>query len=314
MSEQLFDVRPTAQAKRLNKLPENPENANKGRFPSWLHRKLPRGGNLFKTNEIVDKYNLNTVCEEAKCPNRLECYSKKTATFLALGKECTRACGFCDIDFAKQPKPLEADEPLRIAKSAKELGLKHVVITMVARDDLPDQGAAQIAAILEAIRQENPGCTTEVLTSDFNGKMESLDIILDVNPEVFNHNIETVRALTPKVRHVATYDRTLSVLRHAKASGKSRFVKSGLMLGLGETKEQVHETLHDLKEAGCDIVTIGQYLQADRGKLVVKSFVTPEEFAAYRDYGQSIGIKNVYSGPFVRSSYNANLLLEGTPE
>lgn len=312
MSEQLFDVRPTAQAKRLNKLPENPENKETGRFPSWLHRKLPRGSNLFKTNEIVEKYKLNTVCEEAKCPNRLECYSKKTATFLALGKECTRACGFCDIDFAKQPKPLEADEPLRIAKSAKDLGLKHVVITMVARDDLPDQGATQIAKILEAIRQENPGCTTEVLTSDFNGKMESLDIILDVNPEVFNHNIETVRALTPRVRHVATYERTLSVLRHAKASNKSRFVKSGLMLGLGETQAQVHESLRDLKEAGCDIVTIGQYLQADRGKLVVKSFVTPEEFAAYRDYGQSIGIKNVYSGPFVRSSYNANLLLEET--
>lgn len=314
MSEQLFDVRPTAQAKRLNKLPKNPENAEKGRFPSWLHRKLPRGSNLFKTNEIVEKYKLNTVCEEAKCPNRLECYSKKTATFLALGKECTRACGFCDIDFAKQPKPLEADEPLRIAKSAKDLGLKHVVITMVARDDLPDQGASQIAKILKAIRQESPGCTTEVLTSDFNGKMESLDIILDAAPEVFNHNIETVRALTPRVRHVATYERTLSVLRHAKASNKSRFVKSGLMLGLGETQPQVHESLRDLKDAGCDIVTIGQYLQADRGKLVVKSFVTPEEFAAYRDYGQSIGIKNVYSGPFVRSSYNANLLMEQTPQ
>lgn len=306
MTQSLFDVRP-----KLNRLPENPDPSSAGRFPKWLHRKLPKGANLMQTGGIVEKYKLNTVCEEAKCPNRLECYSKKTATFLAMGSECTRACGFCDIDFAKQPKALEADEPMRIAHSAKELGLKHIVITMVARDDLPDQGASHIAETLRAIREVNPGCTTEVLTSDFNGNMDALDIILDEKPEVFNHNIETVRSLTPKVRHVATYDRTLQVLEHAKKQGSARFVKSGFMVGLGESQAQVHETLQDLKDIGCDIVTIGQYLQPNRKKLVVKSFVKPEEFEEYRLFGQSIGLGNVYSGPFVRSSYNADLLIQG---
>src|SRR5579872_1331984 len=170
---------------KLNILPENPEPENSlGRFPSWLHRKLPAGGQLFKTNGIIEKYKLNTVCEEAKCPNRFECYTKKTATFLALGKECTRNCGFCDIDFSKTPKAPEADEPERIALSVKELGLKHAVITMVARDDLPDQGAGQIAAIIRAIRQENKDVTVEVLTTDFSGNVKLLYIVLDAKPEI----------------------------------------------------------------------------------------------------------------------------------
>ncbi|MBI2811768.1 MAG: lipoyl synthase [Candidatus Melainabacteria bacterium] len=252
------------------------------------------------------KYKLNTVCEEAKCPNRFECYSNKTATFLALGKECTRNCGFCDIDFSKTPKAPEADEPERIANSVLELGLQHVVITMVARDDLPDQGAEPIAAIIRAIREKSPTVSIEVLTSDFSGVESSLDIVLAEKPDVFNHNIETVRDLSPRVRHKATYDRTLSVLRYARQSGLARHVKSGMMVGLGETPAQVEETIKDLYTAGCDIITIGQYLQADHRKLLVKEFVTPAQFKHYEQYGYSLGVKQMYCGPFVRSSYNAH--------
>lgn len=296
---------------KLNILPENPDEEALGRFPSWLHRKLPRGGDTFKTGAILEKYNLNTVCEEAKCPNRLECYSKKTATFLALGKECTRNCGFCDIDFTKTPKAPEADEPERIAHSVRDLGLRHVVITMVARDDLADKGASQIAKIIRTVREINPGVTIEVLTSDFSGDLKALDIVLTEKPEIFNHNIETVRALSPRVRHKAEYDRTLSILRHAKNSGQVFYVKSGIMVGLGESIAEVEETLRDLKMAGCDVVTIGQYLQASRAKLRVKSFVAPEQFKKFEEYGLMLGLKHVYSGPFVRSSYNASLFVPG---
>lgn len=294
---------------KLNILPENPEQESLGRFPSWLHRKIPKGGEIFKTNAILEKYQLNTVCEEAKCPNRLECYTKKTATFLALGKQCTRNCGFCDIDFSKTPKGAEADEPLRIALSVRDLGLKHAVITMVARDDLPDEGASHIAAIIRAIRKENQGITVEVLTSDFSGRLDLLDKVLHEKPEVFNHNIETVRNLSPRIRHKAQYDRTLSVLHHAKSSQKTLFVKSGIMVGLSETEKEVQETLRDLFQAGCDIVTLGQYLQASAQKLRVKEFVSPEQFKRYEEYGLAIGLKHVYSGPFVRSSYNASLFI-----
>jgi lipoic acid synthetase len=293
---------------KLNILPENPEEGV-GRFPSWLHRKLPLGGEIFKTNGIIDKYKLNTVCEEAKCPNRFECYTKKTATFLALGKECTRNCGFCDIDFSKQPKAPEADEPERIALSVKELGLKHAVITMVARDDLPDQGAGQIAAIIRAIRKENKEVTIEVLTSDFSGNVKLLYIVLDEGPEIFNHNIETVRAISPRIRHKAEYDRTLALLKAAKDSGKAIYVKSGIMVGLGESEAEVMQTIDDLAKAGCDIITIGQYLQASRSKLRVKEFIHPDQFKRYENYGIKIGVRHMYSAPFVRSSYNANLFV-----
>jgi len=301
---------------KLNILPENPEadaidSKSRGRFPSWLHRKIPSGGQIFQTNAILEKYRLNTVCEEAKCPNRLECFTKKTATFLALGKECTRNCGFCDIDFSKTPKAPEADEPERIALSVKELGLKHAVITMVARDDLPDFGATPIALIVRAIRKINPATTIELLTSDFSGNLAALDIVLAEKPEIFNHNIETVRSLSPRVRHKAQYDRTLSILNHAKNSRKTVFVKSGIMVGLGETEGEVHETIQDLHKAGCDIITIGQYLQASSVKLRVKSFITPEQFENFAEYGSSIGVPHMYCGPFVRSSYNAGLFAPG---
>ena len=309
-NEDVFDARPKVRLKILNNLPPNPENiplndsTAQGRFPSWLHRKLPKGG-FFKTNSILKKYRLNTVCEEAKCPNRFECYSKKTATFLALGKECTRSCSFCDIDFSKAPKAPEVDEPERIALSVKELGLSHVVITMVARDDLPDGGAAHLAEIIRETRRENPSCTIEVLTSDFHGNFAALDLVLNEHPEVFNHNIETVRALSPRIRHKATYDRTLALLQYVTASKKIEFVKSGIMVGLGETDAQVQETIRDLHEAGCTIITIGHYLQANRQRISVKAFITPEQFKAYEEYGLSIGVAQMYCGPFVRSSYNA---------
>ncbi len=295
--------------RRLNILPDNPESEKIGRFPSWLHRKLPKGGNLFKTNALIEKYQLNTVCEEAKCPNRFECYSKKTATFLALGKACTRNCGFCDIDFTKTPAPPAIDEPTRIAASVAELGLKHAVITMVARDDLADGGAAHIAAIIHETRKINPGTTIEVLTSDFSGNLQALHTVLDMHPEIFNHNIETVRSLSPRVRHKATYDRTLMILSEAKQSAKVSFIKSGIMVGLGETTEEVFQTIRDLHAAGCDIITIGHYLQANTRKLLVKEFVTPDQFKLYEEFGLQIGVKQMYSGPFVRSSYNAQEVL-----
>lgn len=313
-----FDTRPTVKTHRLNVLPENPEKSTSekavgpGRFPSWLHRKLPKGSELANTGLVLAQNRLHTVCEEARCPNLLECWSKKTATFLIMGKECTRNCGFCSINFDKNPKPLEEDEPQRVAESVSSLGLKHVVITMVARDDLSDGGAHHLVKVIAAIRQQEPDVTIEVLTSDFAGNREAWDAILEAQPEIFNYNIETVRELTPRVRHTATYDRTLELLRYVKKHRKnaSMMVKSGMMVGLGEKEEQVFQTLQDLCQSGCDIVTIGQYLQPSQRKLLVKEFVTPEQFKKYEEYGYSLGIKYMYCGPFVRSSYNANLVIE----
>lgn len=315
-----FDNTPKVKKHRPNRLPSNPEIADHekavgpGRFPSWLHRKLPRGSNLLKTGQIIKNNRLHTVCEEAKCPNLLECWSKKTATFLVMGKECTRNCGFCDIDFTKIPKELELNEPQRVADSVKQLGLKHVVITMVARDDLPDGGARHLANVMDEVRNQNENITLEVLTSDFAGNFDALDMILNAQPEIFNHNIETVRELTPRVRHKATYDRTLQLLKYVKFHRKNpqMLVKSGLMVGLGETTSQVHETLRDLAAVKCDIITMGQYLQPNSHKLLVKSFVTPDEFKAYEEFGYSLGFKHMYCGPFVRSSYNANIVIQQT--
>jgi lipoic acid synthetase len=300
--------------KRLNVLPNNPEMSDPdravgpGRFPSWLHRKLPKGANLWKTGKAIEGERLHTVCEEARCPNLLECWSKKTATFLAMGKECTRNCGFCSIDFAKAPKPLEEDEPLRIARSIQSLGLNHAVITMVARDDLADGGAAHLAKIIQAVRTECPETTIEVLTSDFQGDESSIQLVIEARPDIFNYNIETVRRLSPRVRHKATYERTLNLLKYV-SSNRSIPVKSGIMVGLGETEEEIYETIKDLYSAGVQIITIGQYLQSDPRKLLVKEFVTPEQFELYREYGEKLGVGHMYCGPFVRSSYNAGEVL-----
>lgn len=315
ISPDLFNHRPKAKRTRLPKvssqLEGSPEVAvGKGNFPPWLHRTLPRGKRLKQTHSILDSHKRHTVCEEAKCPNLLECYSKKTATFLALGKDCTRSCGFCSIDHLKNPGYLDPAEPERIAQSIAELGLRHAVITMVARDDLSDGGAGQLVKIVERIRKEQPGVTVELLTSDFEGNKSALDQIIALEPEIFNHNIETVQELTPRVRHKATYERTLEVLQYVKEKNPKQWIKSGLMVGLGETKEQVHQTLKDLAAIGCDIVTMGQYLQPTRKQLVVKSFVSPAEFDEFAEHGRSIGIKQMYCGPFVRSSYNAINILD----
>ena len=229
-----------------------------------------------------------------------------------MGKSCTRSCGFCSIDFSKTPPPLEEDEPERIAESAYKLGLKHVVITMVARDDLEDGGAQHLVKIMDAVRKKIENATVELLTSDFLGKEDALEKILEASPEIFNHNVETVRELTPKVRHTATYDRSLSLLKRAKERRhkQSMFVKSGLMVGLGETEEQVKQTIFDLHASGCDIITIGQYLQPNHHKLRVKSFINPEIFSSYETYGYSLGVKHMSCGPFIRSSFNAGSVMK----
>lgn len=305
-------------SRRLNVLPSNPEVEREdrpvklGRFPSWLHRRLPKGSELSQTGKILTQHRLHTVCEEAKCPNLLECWSRKTATFLIMGKECTRNCGFCDIDFSKTPKALEEDEPRRVAESVKALGLRHVVITMVARDDLSDGGSQHLAAVMREVRRQNSEVTIEVLTSDFGGNHEAWQTVLNAAPHIFNHNLETVRELTPRVRHKATYDRTLEFLKYASTHRKDlkMKVKSGLMVGLGETDEQVYEALQDLKRVDCDIVTIGQYLQPNQNKLRVKSFVPLEVFKKYETFGYDLGIPHLYCGPFIRSSYNADQVMK----
>lgn len=313
MDEQIFNHRPKV---KLNVLPSHHEKPNplkvvqSGRFPSWLHRNLPEGGNLWTTHAVLSEHNLPTVCEEAKCPNRFECWTKKTATFLTMGKECTRSCGFCSISYNRNPKPVEENEPERIALSVKNLGLKHVVLTQVARDDLDDGGASHLHKIMQKIREATEA-TIEILTSDFNGNQEAWHTILRAKPEIFNYNIETVKSLSPRVRHTATYERTLDFLSFMDKHRYSQnmFIKSGLMVGLGESREEVFETITDLKKAGCDIITIGQYLQPDSKKLLVKSFIHPDEFKLYEEYGYSIGMRYMYAGPFVRSSYNADMVI-----
>ena len=283
----------------------------RGRFPAWLHKDMPRGKGIINTGQIVADNRIFTVCEEAKCPNLTECWSKKTATFLAMGKECSRSCGFCDVDFNKNPKPLSAEEPASIANAVKLLGLKHVVITMVARDDLTDGGSSHLKKIVAEVRRVNPGVTLELLTSDFMENLNALEDIIEIGPEIFNHNIETVKELTSRVRHKATYQRSLAVLDYVnKRANNFIKIKSGLMVGLGETADQVKESIQDLKKVGCDIVTIGQYLQPNRRKLLVKQFVPPSLFKEYEDFGYQIGISFMHCGPFVRSSYNAHLILE----
>jgi len=295
---------------RFNILPDHDDQKAKGRFPSWLHRKLPKGNTLLATKEIVKGNRLNTVCEEAKCPNLFSCWSQKTATFLIMGKECTRACGFCDINFSKKPVALSDDEPEQVANSVVALDLQHVVITQVARDDLPDGGAAHLKEVVAAIKRKRPDATIEVLTSDLAGSLDAVDKVLEANIAIFNHNVETVRRLTPRVRHKATYDRSFSILSHVKKKRPDLFVKTGIMVGLGEEEEEVKQTLADMANIGVDIVTIGQYLQASPKKLRVKSFVHPDQFKKYQEIGQALGIPYVYAGPFVRSSYNAKEVFE----
>lgn len=279
-------------------------------LPHWLHRNLPSKSEYSVTDNLINEKMLATVCEEAKCPNRFECYSKKTATFLLLGKTCTRACGFCEIGFSKTPPPLDPLEGKKVAESVTTLGLKHVVLTQVARDDLEDGGASSIVNTIREIRKANPSCTIEVLTSDLQANMDAIDSIFAQKPEIFNYNVETVRRLTPKVRHKATYERTLTILKRAKKMLPDSFIKSGLMLGLGEEDYEIEETLQDLHAIGIDIVTIGQYLKPSKRKLSVKEYVHPEKFDSWKIKGEQIGIPFVYAGPYVRSSYNAGAVFD----
>ena len=276
------------------------------RLPEWLRIRLPTSDTFSKTRGLLNELNLHTVCESAKCPNHWECWTKGTATFMIAGDRCTRACQFCAVATAK-PLPLEEDEPERVAEATRRMKLRHVVITAVARDDLKDGGADHFRRTIEAVRSLNPRTVIEVLTPDFNDRDESIDAVLSANPHIFNHNLETVRRLTPEVRSRATYDRSLSVLAKVKAKRGARiYTKSGLMLGLGETELELMQAMADLRQNGCEILTLGQYLQPTLKHLPVVEFVAPDKFSALAEQARSMGFIHVASGAMVRSSYHAD--------
>ncbi|MGA2554890.1 MAG: lipoyl synthase [Verrucomicrobiota bacterium] len=276
------------------------------RLPGWLRFQLPVNHGFSQTRALLDELKLHTVCQSAKCPNHWECWSRSTATFMIAGDHCTRACGFCAVSTAK-PLPLETDEPARVAEAARRMNLKHVVITAVARDDLRDGGAAHFARTVEEVRRLNPRTVIEVLVPDFLDNDDAIACVLAARPHIYNHNLETVRRLTPAVRHRATYDRSLSVLAKVKArKGGAIVTKSGLMLGLGETEEELFTALADLRRAGCDVLTLGQYLQPTLRHLPVVAFISPARFAQYKSVAEQLGFLFVASGPMVRSSYHAD--------
>src|SRR6266436_1266480 len=276
------------------------------RLPEWLRIRLPTTDSFARTRALLDELKLHTVCESARCPNHWECWSRGTATFMIAGDRCTRACRFCAVTTAR-PLPLETDEPARVAEAVRRMRLKHVVITAVARDDLRDGDAKHFQRTILAVRALSPETIIEVLTPDFNDRDESIDQVLAAKPQIFNHNLETVRRLTPAVRSRATYDRSLSVLRKVKAKrGDEIYTKSGLMLGLGETEPELMTALGDLRQAGCNILTLGQYLQPTLKHLPVVEFVTPARFNEIRETARAMGFLHVASGPMVRSSYHAD--------
>ncbi len=274
------------------------------RLPEWLTIRLPRPDTIKQVEGMMRDKNLHTVCESARCPNLPECWSKKTATFMILGDTCTRSCGFCAIKVGRglEVNPQEPDD---IAKVSQDLGLKHIVVTSVARDDLADEGSMQFAETIRALHKANPLAIVEVLTPDFKGKKWCIKNVTDARPEIFNHNIETIERLHTVVRPQAKYDRTLEVLRTVKQLDPSIYTKSGIMLGLGETKDEVIKTLQDLRNAGVDAVTIGQYLRPTMRHLPVNEFIHPDVFTEYEKIGDDMGFAFVASGPFIRSSYNA---------
>ena len=271
--------------------------------PDWLKIKLPSGKEFSEVKQNVEQHRLHTICESGKCPNQTECWGAKTATLMILGNVCTRSCMFCSVATGK-PENVDITEPLRVAESVKLMGLKHVVITSVDRDDLMDGGSKIWAATIRAIRRHNPGVTLETLIPDFKGVWGNLQQVIDVKPEVVSHNLETVERLTREVRIQAKYERSLEVLLRLKEGGIER-TKSGLMLGLGETEEELFLAMDDLRRSKVDILTLGQYLQPTRNHLPVAKYVTPEEFAHYKEVALSKGFRYVESGPMVRSSYHA---------
>jgi lipoic acid synthetase len=273
--------------------------------PEWLRVKAPQWERVGSVKEILRDLALNTVCEEASCPNIGECFNHGTATFLIMGPACTRACPYCDIDFDKKPKPLDPTEPDRLAEAVQRLRLNHVVITSVNRDDLPDGGASQFGRCIQAIRAVSPGTTIEVLIPDLCGNWQALETILQARPEVLNHNTETIPRLYRRVRPQGEYQRTLELLKRSRELAPWVYTKSGIMVGLGETDEEVRAVMQDLRAVDCDILTIGQYLQPSQKHLGVQNFVTPDQFAAWQEFGESIGFLQVVSSPLTRSSYHA---------
>jgi lipoic acid synthetase len=274
------------------------------RKPHWLKRPLPTGSVHEKTRARLKKGGLHTVCQEAKCPNMWECFSQETATFLIMGPRCTRDCRFCAVEHGPLGPP-DPEEPIRVAQTAQSMGLSYVVITSVTRDDLPDGGASFFALTIDEIRKRQPDALVEVLIPDFQGNQDALQTVLEARPDVLNHNLETVPRLYPLVRPQADYRRSLECLRWAKQYNSAVPTKSGLMLGLGEFPEEVKETLRDLVQAGCSMLTLGQYLQPSREHLQVECFVHPKQFDVWRDTALGMGFSEVASGPFVRSSYHA---------
>ncbi len=274
-----------------------------GKKPDWLKVRLPTGENYKEVLSLMRKSNLNTVCEEAKCPNLAECWNNRTATYMILGDTCTRTCGFCDVKTGR-PNFVDWDEPNRVAQSVVDLGLKHVVITSVNRDELEDGGAAVFAKCIELIRDKSPECTIEILIPDFQGDEKAFNIIMQNPPDILNHNLETVNRLYHAVRPQADYKRSLELLKWFNIKGLK--TKSGIMVGIGEKPEEVLKLMKDLKNHNCDIMTIGQYLQPTKNHLPVDRYVTPDEFKMYEEEGLKLGFKAVESGPLVRSSYHAD--------
>ncbi len=272
--------------------------------PEWIRVKLPTGKKYTELRGLVDKYKLNTICTSGSCPNMGECWAEGTATFMILGNICTRSCGFCGVQTGR-PSAVDWAEPEKVANSIKIMKIKHAVLTSVDRDDLKDMGSISWAETVNAVRRISPGTTLETLIPDFQGNTRNIDRIIEVAPEVVSHNIETVRRLTRKVRVQAKYDTSIEVLRYLKDQGVNR-TKSGIMLGLGETEDEVKDALHDLREAQVDVVTIGQYLQPSKKHLPVKQFITPDVFKKLEVFALDLGFRHVESGPLVRSSYKAH--------
>jgi len=299
---------------RMTHTPDNSDYAHgeserTKRLPTWLRRPIARTGTYAEVDGVLADLGLNTVCASAKCPNRGECFSEGTATFLIMGGVCTRNCRFCAVE-SREPAPLDSDEPRRVAQAALRLGLRHVVITTVTRDDVSDGGAAHFIATIEAVRQAIPGVSVEVLTSDFAGNMQAVDSVAAARPDVFNHNLETVPRLYATVRPEAVYERSLEVLERVHQTEPDLPTKSGLMLGLGETADEVVEVMRDLRAHGVGMLTMGQYLRPSAAHLPVADFVSPEVFALLAKEAYSLGFAAVASAPFVRSSYHAGALAD----
>jgi lipoic acid synthetase len=279
------------------------------RKPDWLKIKISSSSEMYNVINMLKRLNLHTVCEEANCPNLMECFSKKTATFMILGRECTRNCTFCTVS-KNAPMTVDIQEPLHVAEAVKQLELKHVVITSVTRDDLFDGGAGHFVKVIEAVKKISASTAIEVLIPDFQGDRDALNQVVKAKPKVINHNIETIKRLYPEVRPMANYDRTLELLKRIKELDSGMYSKSGFMVGLGETQEEVMNLLSDLREVGCDIVTIGQYLAPSKKHHPVIEYVAPEVFEIYKKRAEEMGFKYVASSPLVRSSYHAGQAFE----